>query len=388
MVLLNGCVDNKELTEVAIVLAVAIDKDENTGEYIVTSETVVPDALKSTENSDKIPVEYMVDKGKTLIDAVVGTTDFDRAGFYGHTKVIVLGENLAKEGLGPIIDSVARSKDMPRNIPVLIAKGYKGREILGVKYGINKIQAQNMVGIINGIKLTSKITISNFLDIFKKISGKGINPVIGAVEINNDIDFDTEKYNKNTVEAINLTHTAIFKKDKLIGYLDNQQSISLNFILGEFKQGLIRIPGLVDKEKYINFEIKRSKSKMKAQIIDGNIFYTIEITGEGLIREIQDSTDITDVNTLYEVQDQINKNIKNNIENLIKTIQKDYNSDIFGFGVELYKKYPKQWKEIENDWDKYFPHVKCQAIVNFKVRRSNQIIPPLGVKPAPVQERY
>ncbi|NMA15164.1 MAG: hypothetical protein GX930_08020 [Clostridia bacterium] len=59
---------------------------------------------------------------------------------------------------------------------------------------------------------------------------------------------------------------------------------------------------------------------------------------------------------------------------------RQYNTDIFGFGEAVHKKYPKQWEEIEDEWDDYFPEIKLSLEVEAKLRRSGMTTKP------PIQE--
>ena len=64
----------------------------------------------------------------------------------------------------------------------------------------------------------------------------------------------------------------------------------------------------------------------------------------------------------------MNKTIKKRLEKTINKMQIEYQSDVFGFGNQIYKKYPKKWKKIEKHWnDKYFPNLKIKINTNFKI---------------------
>lgn len=52
---LVGCWDVQELTELGIVTAIAIDKDEETGEYILTSQYLRPSAESTFAPSQEEP---------------------------------------------------------------------------------------------------------------------------------------------------------------------------------------------------------------------------------------------------------------------------------------------------------------------------------------------
>jgi spore germination protein KC len=55
---------------------------------------------------------------------------------------------------------------------------------------------------------------------------------------------------------------------------------------------------------------------------------------------------------------------------VVDSAQKEYQSDILGFGQQVYKKYPKEWNSrYKKNWDKEFPEVKVAINSKVFVRR-------------------
>ena len=42
--------------------------------------------------------------------------------------------------------------------------------------------------------------------------------------------------------------------------------------------------------------------------------------------------------------------MKETINQTIETVQKQYKSDIFGFGEAIHRSNPKEWKKIKKQW--------------------------------------
>ena len=106
--LLTGCWDRNEINDLGIVVAVALDKDAVTGKIMATSQMVRPGALKKDGGGElSSPVEIITTKGNTLAETVKNISEqFDRIPFLAHVKVLVVSEQLAKEGLLPLLDFV------------------------------------------------------------------------------------------------------------------------------------------------------------------------------------------------------------------------------------------------------------------------------------------
>ncbi|MNJ03546.1 hypothetical protein D3C73_1639100 [compost metagenome] len=51
-------------------------------------------------------------------------------------------------------------------------------------------------------------------------------------------------------------------------------------------------------------------------------------------------------------------------------IQKQYKSDIFGFGITLHKDYPKVWKEFSDNWEYNFENLEVEVISKVQIKNS------------------
>ena len=79
--------------------------------------------------------------------------------------------------------------------------------------------------------------------------------------------------------------------------------------------------------------------------------------------------DLTKTQTIYELESRAEQATKQLVEAAIKTAQKKYKVDIFGFGEAIHRADPKVWKEIEKDWDQEFQDLSVQVKVDVKIRR-------------------
>lgn len=375
--LLTGCWDRRELNTIGIVVAVGLDKDSETGKIIVTSQVVRPGALKKEGGTEESPVEIITTKGDTVFEAIRNITmRFDRKGYFAHTKVIVISEQLASDGIIPILDIFERAHQLRRLVWLIVAKDTKAREILGVKYGIESIPATYLESVIKMSKETSKASASNLLEYLKKVSGSGINPVVGVMEIVEDPNLPAEEKKGKTTKGVKLSGAAVFKKDKLVGYLDETETRGFNWVIGKVESGIITVPSLSEKNKLVSIEITKASSSIEPDMKDGEISFTIEVKEEGNIVEQQSSDDYSKPELFKKIEEKHKDVIEKEIKMAVDKVQKEFKSDIFGFGSAFNKKYPKEWKKIKDDWEDLFPKVQYIVKVDAKLRRTGLILKP------------
>ncbi len=95
--LLSGCWSKRELNELAIVVALGIDKIDD--EYEISIQVVDPSEISSKQpSSGRSPVVTYHAKGKSVFEAIRRmTTLTPRKPYFSHLQIVVIGQKLAEE---------------------------------------------------------------------------------------------------------------------------------------------------------------------------------------------------------------------------------------------------------------------------------------------------
>lgn len=370
LTLLTGCWSRKELNELGIVLAVALDQDPQSNGILLTAQVVKPEALKQEGSSggEKEPVQLVTAKGTTIADAIKNMSkELDRKPFFSHNKLVVIDEQLARKGLLPLLDFWGRSSEIRPILWLFIAKGVPAREILSEKHGIENIQATYLNALIRRSTFHSEASTPSLLEFLKNLGSGTNDPIAGALEIVQTLPSAAKE---GAAKGISLSGTAVFKKDKLAGFLNDRETRGLNWVTGEIKNGMIQVPSPKEPGKLITINIKGATSHIKPELKDGNYSFTIKITEEGDIAEQQSLDDISKLPVLAEINQAQQQAIEAEVRDTINKVQKEYGADIFGFGKVLYDNCPDEWQKIKADWPDIFPQVEYTLKVTTKIRRT------------------
>lgn len=381
---ITGCWNRRELNELGIVLAVALDKDVNSGEIILTAQVVRPETQKPDGGGSKSePVEMVTVRGITVFDAIRRSAkEFDRRLFFAHNRILVIDEQLARDGLLPILDFWRRSTETRPDIWLFLAKGATAREMIGQIHGIEGIPANYLDAIIKRRNLHSEATAVSLLDFVKALASDTGHPVMGTLEL-----FDTDKV--STVEkksasakAINLTGTAVFNKDKLVGFLSAEETRGLNWITNEFKSGLVHVRAPDDEQHWIVIEVKKTATKIVPQIKNGHFLFRIEVTESGDILEQQSLSPIYKLPVLDEINQRQQDAIAADVHRTLDKVQNEFGLDILGFGRALQAKYPSEWENARDHWDGLFATADYELAITTRVRKTGALQRPLIDKKA------
>jgi len=369
-----GCWNRRELNNLALVFGVALDKGKTPGILNMTVEVVKPEAIKAgtqeggKEGGGGTPYLHISSAGPTDFSTIRNFTfESSRKLFFAHNKIIVFGEELAKEGIIPYLDLFLRNHEPRRTSWVLVAKG-RGEEILDTVPGIEKTPAMNISKLVENRKATSEATGVDLHEFATRLISATTAPVMPLIEVGHE--------GKTRIPL--LSGTAVFKKDKMVGTLDKKETRGMLWVIGEVGSGVLVVPAPGGKGK-VSLEIIRASSKITPEIKNGNLIIKVAVKEEGNLGDQSSSLNLTEPAFFTSLERRQAEAIREEILAAVKKAKK-YNSDIFGFGEAVHRSYPQAWKDIEKKWDQHFPQIQVVVEVEARLRRIGLITQPSASK--------
>lgn len=361
-----GCYNYKELNDLAITSAIGIDKSDNG--YKVTAQVVNTQKEGTDNNSSSDPKIIIYEHtSKTVQEAVrYMVLESPKRLYPNHMQVIIISEDVAKDGILGSLDLFFRDSELQKNFYVLISKDVSANQILKTLTPADSIVSSNIKKSLESdssyLGITELVTydelINTYLNPNKEISLPSVT-LKGKKKGSDKID-NIEQSDSST--KVVLSQMAIFKDDKMIGYLDDKQSIALSFIKGKINNTIIKYKC---NGGYVVVETTNSKSSIN---VDNKGNFRIKISGDAAINEVSCDINLENDNSISKINKQVNKEIKKNVNNTIKYVKNNYNSDIFNFLDILYKNQYSLYKKISNDWYKdKFKDSKIDIDVDIKV---------------------
>jgi spore germination protein KC len=381
-VLLTGCWNRRELNDLAVVVALGIDLEGK--DYLVTVQVVNPNevgTLRSSSGSASV-VTY-TEKGVSIPDALQRMlSKAPRQLYLSHLRVMVFGEPLARKGIIPVLDYIARNHELRNDFYMLVAKQSKAREVLSVVTPFEKVPAESIYSSImvsdKKWAATGRITLQHFITVLDR---GGSNPVLSGVKVSgdkkkgrsNELLYDVRPETLLVHEGL-----AVFKKDKLVGWLGEDDGKTVNYILNKVSGTIGHVPCPNHAQGTVNIGILKANSKIRAYEDEkGEPAFAVRINFEVNVDGIQCSLDMSDPASVTAIEAEFEKKARENTTNNIREVQKKYGSDIYGFGEALHRQRPKMWAQYKKEWDDHFKKAKIEVKVIVAVRKIGSIVQPL-----------
>ena len=100
----------------------------------------------------------------------------------------------------------------------------------------------------------------------------------------------------------------------------------------------------------------------------------INVTSRGFISEINQNVDLENLKTLQDMENKLSTEVEDCLKKTLNSLQHKYKADVIGFGNKIYKKYPNEWKKVEDKWnEKYFPKLNIKVKANFKIESTGSL---------------
>lgn len=376
-ILLTGCWNRREINTLAIASAVGIDKSA-TG-YTVSAQLINSGEIAAEKTSTRSVVTTYKTEAETMFEAFRKLTlDVPRKIYFAHLKLIIFGEDLAKEGIIKTLDFFIRDHEMRLSINVMIAKNTTAEELLKVLTPVEKIPANK---VFLALEMSQKVWASTFNvqlgDLVSGILSDGKNPVLTGVIIKGDPKQGADIKNIEKIKPpaiLEISTLGVLKDDKLVGWLNEKESIGYNFIIGELKSTVVTVA--CPKGGKLGIEIIRTKVKTSAKVIDNKPKINIELLVEGNINDVECKIDLSKPDNITLIDKKLSEEIKKVMEETIKTTQ-EYKSDILGFGEEIHRTDYKVWNKLKTSWDKNYEDLQVEIKVIAKIRNIGTISKPI-----------
>lgn len=371
--ILSACWNQKELTDLAFVMAIGIDKGEHE-KFDVSFQIVNPGNVSSGQDGggQGLPIAVYKSSGDTITEAArKATKKISRRLYYAHTNLIVVSEDVARNGLLDIIDALDRDPEFRTTTELVVMRDASAELLVSALANLDKMPVNKITKEIKATEAMFGENMSINIDYFLEgLVSKGKEPIVNGFKIigNKDMVGVAKELEHTRTEAVLAADgLAIFKKGKLIGWIDYEKARGVVWILDRVKSTSVNIDWNGKKDA-ITMALLRSKTKVSVRITNEKPVIHIAIEDEGWISEANTNVDLMNPTVIEKIDRLIEKEIKGQILATVKEAQR-MKADIFGFGESVHRKDPKLWNRLKENWDDHFANLEVKVEVDSYTRR-------------------
>ena len=364
--LLSGCYNYRELNELGITTAVSIDYKDNN--FYVIAEVINPIKQQDASSSNNSPFVNYNSSSSSLQDAFRKVVlESPRQLYAAQLEIIVLSEEVVNNHLEEVLEYFARDPEARTEIKIIVAKTEDSTKAITLQTLLTSLSSSN---IINSLDLQSKVLGMAYPVTLNELLNMYIDPylevVLPSMTLYGNYEIGDEKENITTSSPkaiVKIDGSTITKDNKILGYLDLEESKILNLINGKLKETIIKMNYY---DGYIIFEPNRIKVSRELDI--KNNIIKINISGYSKSKEIQSNINVKDPKEVEKLNKALNMKLEKKITDTFNSIREKYGTDVFGFQELYYRTNYKYFKENCTNWyEDIYPKIKLEVKANVRL---------------------
>lgn len=375
---LSGCSGKREINDLALVMAVGIDKveegndAEKKNQIEISVEVARPaDSRGQTgapAGNTGDPIWSVSAKGNTLFEAIRNITNFStRRVFWAHNFIIVVNEDVARDGIRDIIDFFTRNPELRMRTNIAITPD-KAKDVISTMTGLEVVPGEALDKLFRYTDISGAAPKTELLDVQRAYLSETTQPLIARMELIERGVSNKKQGQAGAIKQVNLAGAGVFKGDKLVGILNKDETRAAVLFIEKVKSGVVVLSCPNEPDKEITAEIVHDKFNVTPSYQNGKPSFTVDYKAFTNIVEAGCPFSIKDKEDVAKIEKEVESKVKADIKKVLTMAQKEYNSDFLELGQRFNNKFPREWKEIKNHWDTTFSDVTMKVNVDARVK--------------------
>jgi spore germination protein KC len=351
LLLLPGC-GFKDLDKRFFVTQMGVDLTGQKSEpYKVILKLAIP---KPQIEPGQEKFQIVEEKGQTISEAVrLIKSKVDKELDFGHCKVIIFGEEIARKDIKAPLDWFIRRRDIQK-IAYLAIGTPSAEKILKIKPASERLPGNALFLSFGQSGTESAYIVTEYLfDFYRRLYARGLDPIMPVVEPLSQSNYDIRR-------------VAVFNKSRLVKIL----SVDNTRLFNEIEFGIKKFDA-VPYTRNLKMAVSFGDLKIKHWIETpnrGNPYVSLRAKASGLIEE---STHPLSTKDWSAYEKETEETFKKKYTILLKQLQK-LNVDPIGFGEDYLAAHfqgDKSWRE----WQSLYPTIRFDIKTTVMIKASGNI---------------
>ena len=240
--LLSGCYNYRELNELGITTAISIDYKDNN--FFVITEVVNPIKQQDASSSNNAPFINYSSSASTIQKAFRNVVlESPRQLYAAQLEIIVLSEEVVSNHLEEVLEYFSRDPETRTETKIIVAKTDESTKSITLQTLLTSLSSSN---ILKSLELQNKVLGVSYPVTLNELLNMYVDPylevVLPSMILYGDTSIGDEKENTTTSTPktiININGNTITKNNKVLGYLDIEESKILSILNGKAKESII-----------------------------------------------------------------------------------------------------------------------------------------------------
>lgn len=393
-VLLTSCYDAREVTDMAYVHFIGIDRGVK-DKWRLTIKIATHGSKDSGNSVGAQPAEsksITIDAPSFYGGVNLLNTNVPQKLVFSHAKLLVISEDIAQSGLvGEYIAPLIRFREIRRTLDVVVSQGSAQEFVEKIEPFLGGSPIRAVEDLTFEAKDTGFFPETNLYEFYNALKSTYRQPVVILGGLYDPANFqrDGEKWGSkfNTTgryfagevprkggNSIEFLGCALFDGDRMIGKLDGHDTRMMLLARGEFQRVIFTIQDPKAPELVVPIDLQLSRKPQIKVSFEGAVpLISLTLETEGDILAIQSRINYEKPDMLPLLEKAVENHLKKSLDEVISKCQA-LNCDAFFFGRTAVRQFLtiEEWEAYH--WNKHFKEAKVSTKIKFKIRRTGGLL--------------
>lgn len=389
---LSGCTDATEPDTLGYIVALGVDKAQTEeAKFDITLQFANPTKISGGASEEggkggKDSIENITVTAPSIYTAVnIANHIVSKTFTLSHTKLVVFSEEISRQGLEDLLETIGRSSDIRPNTYFAVSKcpAKDFLEAVNPETEVNPVRYYTMIfendysGFIPQnfsqdfyfySSSEEKSTVLPLCSVSKKKGTDNFSDTGYQYKVEN-YEAGQIPVDKKETEVMGM---AIFDKDKMFGEMGDIETEIYNILTGQYKSSYAsyfysQTPG--DPITVMQHQNRKPKIRVDTSGEIPKISLNVYLEADFY----SSSPEVAVEDHLEEFSNEVSVEIQRQIEKfLVKT--QELGTDIVGFGSYAKRNFPDVKSFSEYKWKEKYVNAQIDINVNFEVRRTGLVV--------------
>ncbi|NLA73145.1 MAG: Ger(x)C family spore germination protein [Clostridiales bacterium] len=352
-----------EIIDLMIIQGIGIDKSTNG--FTVTIEAInnVKNATMNGQSTIEKVSKIYVSEGESVAQALEDAIRTSgREPLFAHNRVLIIGEDTAREGLSGILDFFIRDYNAKPTVLLAIARDASAQEVLTKEMNKEIIVSLLLENILTESHQYGKALRVRMFEGINCFMDDIHNLAVPAVLIK-------EEAKEN---MLMVSGTAVFdKRNKLVGYLNETETLGAAIFQHHFYKGFFNV--YTSDGSNVILRIESVKRKVKAVYEDDKVHVYLNINAKCNIKGVEsDKTNDINLKKIDEIAGLAENMITQIVASTVNAARNELKVDLMHIGKRLWITNSASFESIRDEWIEKLGTSEVQITTKVTIKRSGE----------------
>jgi len=312
---------------------------------------------------------------------------------YGNAQVLVIGEELARRSLAPVIDALDRSREFRHSLPIAVADDTTAEELLTlVRPDLEASVGSYLAELVEtGARDFSRTVLARVHDLLEWYNARGQEIVLPLIRLEDksvppalpkagdgggggqdgggggggraqggggggggQAQGGGQGMESMTEKRAASLGAALFRDDRMVAEMPDAQVIAWQLLTGQFERGVMTIRGPATLGANVVMILPRGSSRISVKRQGDHFSFKVDVEVQGKITEVSGPAQVVEKSHIPVIKAFLAANIRERLSEAINLAKTEVGGDIFDLALMARRTFATWQDWVSFDWNQAF----------------------------------